>query len=157
VWLTGKALRKVYGSGPLHFVAVVVCFLISGYAILRLADATKPVLLALWFLGALLLHDFLFYPMYTPLDRAAARGQGLSDTDRSSWINFVRVPVLLTGLVFLVWFPLILGVNAKTYRDASGLGTGRFFGRFLVFTAAVFLVSAALYCLRLLRWQRRAN
>lgn len=119
----------------------------------------QKALLALWFLGALLLHDFLFYSMYTLLDRAAARGQGLSDTDRSSWINFVRVPVpvLLTGLVFLVWFPLILGANAKTYRDASGLGTGHFFGRFLVFTTAVFLVSAALYCLRLLRWQRRAN
>ncbi len=152
-----NALRKVYGSGPYHFVAVGVCFVVSGYAILRLADSAEPVLLAVWFVGALLAHDFLVYPAYTLLDRAAARGQGLTDSDRASWINFVRVPVLLTGLVFLVWFPLILGLNAKTYRDASGLGTGRFLPRFLAFTAFVFLVSAALYCLRLLRWQRRAN
>lgn len=152
-----NALRKVYGSGLFHFVAVVVCFAVSGYAILRLADSAKPVLIGLWFLGALLAHDFLLYPVYALLDRAVAKGQGLGGTDRASWINFVRVPVLLTGLVFLVWFPLILGVNAKTYRAASGLGTGRFLGRFLAFAAAVFLVSAALYCLRLLRWQRRAD
>jgi len=152
-----KALRKVYGSGPFHFAVVAACFAVSGYAILRLADSTKPVLLAIWFLGALLAHDLLLYPLYTLLDRATARGQGLTGTDRASWINFVRVPVVLTGLVFLVWFPLILGLNAGTYRAASGLGTGRFFARFLVFTALVFLVSAALYCLRLLRWQRRAD
>ncbi|HSH62105.1 MAG TPA: hypothetical protein VK988_21145 [Acidimicrobiales bacterium] len=152
-----NVIRRAYGSGPYHFVAVVVCFAVSGYAILRLADSAQPVLIGLWFLGALLAHDFLLYPLYTLLDRATARGQGLGGTDRASWINFVRVPVLIVGLVFLVWFPLILGVNAKTYRAASGLGTGRFLGRFLAFTAAVFLVSAALYCLRLLRWQRRAD
>ena len=152
-----NALRKAYGSGLFHFVAVVVCFVVSGYAILRLAGSSKPVLIGIWFVGALLAHDFLLYPVYTLLDRAVARGQGLGGTHRASWVNFVRVPVLLTGLVFLLWFPLILGVNANTYRAASGLGTGRFLGRFLAFTAAVFLVSAALYCLRLLRWRRRAD
>lgn len=60
--------------------AVAVCFLVWGYAILRL---------------------------YTLLDRAAARGQGLHGTDRASWTNFVRVPVVIIGLVFLLWFPLI--------------------------------------------------
>ncbi len=152
-----NALRKAYGSGPFHFVAVAACFVVSGYAILRLADSAKPVLIGIWFLGALVAHDFLLYPVYTLLDRAAARGRGLGSTDRASWINFVRVPVLVTGLVFLLWFPLILGLNARTYRDASGLGTGRFLGRFLVFTATVFLVSAALYCLCQRRWRRRAD
>jgi len=138
-------------------VAVVVCFVVSGYAIVHLAGSNQPVLLALWFLGALLAHDFLLYPVYTLLDRAAARGQGPAGARRASWINFVRVPVVLTGLVFLIWFPFILGLNAKTYRDASGLGTGRFLGRFLALTASLFLVSAALYCLRLLRWRRRPD
>jgi hypothetical protein len=151
------AVRRTYGSGPFHFVAVATCFVISGYAILRLAGSSRPVMLALWFLGALLAHDFLLYPVYTVLDRAAVRAQGPRGSDRVPWINYVRVPVLVTGLVFLVWFPLILGANAKTYRDASGLGTGRYGGRFLVFTAAVFLVSAALYCLRLLRRRKRAD
>jgi len=152
-----NVVRRAYGSGPFHFVAVVVCLAISGYAITRLAGANKPALIAIWFLAALLGHDFFLYPVYTVLDRLAARGQGLGGTNRAAWINFVRVPVLITGLVFLVSFPLILGVNAKTYRNASGLGTGRFGGRFLIFAATVFLVSAALYCLSLLRWRRRAD
>ncbi len=151
------SLRRAYGSGPFHFVAVAAGLAISGYAIIRLAGADRRVLIAIWFGCALVAHDFLLYPLYTLLDRAAARGGNAGETGRPPWVNFVRVPVLLTGLVFLTSFPLILGVNDRTYRDASGLGTGRFLGRYLMFTTVVFLGSAALYGLRRLRWRRQAD
>ena len=145
-----RALRRAYGSGPLHFLAVAVCLVVSGYALVRIAGSAMPVAIGVWFLAALLAHDFVFYPAYTVLDRAAGRALGRRHTGRPSWANFVRVPVLITGLVFMIWFPLILGLNAKTYRDASGLGTNRFLGRFLVFAAVVFVCSAILYALRAL-------
>lgn len=152
-----SALRRAYGSGPFHLVTMATCFVISGYAIARLAGSSEPVLITAWFVAALLGHDFLLFPVYTLLDRAVARRQGPGSRMSPPRVNFVRVPVLLTGLVFLVSFPLILGLNDRTYRDASGLGTGRFLGRFLLFSAVVFAASALLYGLRVLRSRRRSD
>ena len=39
-------------------------------------------------------------------------------------INYIRVPAGFALLLLLVWFPLILGLSAVTYRRASGLGHG---------------------------------
>ena len=149
-----SGLGRAYGSGPFHLLAVATCFAVSGYAILRLAGSARPLMIGVWFLAALVGHDFLLYPAYTALDRVAARARLRHAGQAPSWLNFVRVPVVLSGLVFMVWFPLILGVNAGTYRNASGLGTGRFLGRFVVFSGVVVLASALLYGWRLVRSRR---
>lgn len=56
-----------------------------------------------------------------------------------------------TRLLFLPWFPLILGLAEPTYRAASGLGTATFLGSWLLVTGVAFALSAVSYALRLRR------
>ena len=142
-------LRRWYGAGPLHLMSVAACFAISGYAAARMLRSPAAELLAVWFAGAIVGHDLVLYPLYALLDRAASR-PGRSGP-RPSVVNFVRVPALLSGLVLLVAFPLVLGLNRQTYGGATGRTVQPYLGRWLVFTALVFSASTLLYGWRLLR------
>ena len=66
-------------------------------------------------------------------------------------INYVRVPAAFSLLLLLVWFPLILGLSARTYHRASGLLTSPYLGRWLAVTGVLFAASAASYALALRR------
>ena len=66
-------------------------------------------------------------------------------------INYVRVPAAFSMLLLLVWFPLILGLSARTYHRASGLVTSPYLGRWLAVTGVLFAASAASYALALRR------
>jgi hypothetical protein len=66
-------------------------------------------------------------------------------------INYVRVPGAFSLLLLLVWFPLILGLSARTYHRASGLVTSPYLGRWLAVTGVLFAASAASYALALRR------
>jgi hypothetical protein len=66
-------------------------------------------------------------------------------------INYVRVPAAFSLLLLLVWFPLILGLSARTYHRASGLVTSPYLGRWLAVTGVLFAASAASYALALRR------
>ena len=66
-------------------------------------------------------------------------------------INYIRVPAAFSLLLLLVWFPLILGLSARTYHRASGLVTSPYLGRWLAVTGVLFAASAASYALALRR------
>jgi hypothetical protein len=66
-------------------------------------------------------------------------------------INYVRVPAAFSLLLLLVWFPLILGLSARTYHRASGLVTSPYLARWLVVTGVLFAASAVSYALALRR------
>ena len=66
-------------------------------------------------------------------------------------INYIRVPAAFSLLLLLVWFPLILGLSARTYHRASGLVTSLYLGRWLAVTGVLFAASAASYALALRR------
>ena len=69
-------------------------------------------------------------------------------------INFLRVPAVVSGLLFVVWFPFILGLADDAYMGASGRGTDVFLPRWLAITAGLFAVSALMYAPRLRRARR---
>lgn len=104
---------------------------------------------ALWFVGAAVLHDLVLVPLYAGADRALSRALGA--VGRREWTVFVRVPAALSGLLLLVWFPLISGQVADHYRSATGLSGDGFLSRWLLITAALFGGSAVLLVLRLRR------
>jgi hypothetical protein len=52
----------------------------------------------LWLAASAVLHDLLLLPFYGLLDRVGQRAAGPA-------VNYVRVPVLLSGLLLLVYFP----------------------------------------------------
>ncbi len=111
--------------------------------------------MALWFVGAALLHDLVLLPLYASADRAAVRG--LDAAGRREWVPYVRVPAALSGLLLLVWFPLISGMVERRYRSATGLPPDVFLGRWLLITAVLFGASALLLALRLTRLRRAAK
>ena len=76
-------------------------------------------------------------------------------------INYIRVPAGFALLLLLVWFPLILGLSAASYRRASGLATDPYLWRWLAVTGVMFALSAVSYALALrrscARYSRRSS
>ncbi|MDQ6648700.1 MAG: hypothetical protein M3Z02_01040 [Actinomycetota bacterium] len=152
-------LTKAYGAGPLHVLATVACFALAGYAVLKVVHAPQAIMIAVWFVGAIIGHDLILYPLYALADRSLAplRRRQSPALPAVPWINHLRVPVVLSGLLFLVSFPLILGLNEDTYRSATGLGTSPYLGRWLLLTGVLFVGSALVYALRVGRAARAAR
>lgn len=133
-------LWRGYGAGPLHLLSHVAALALAGYAFTRIFAGGQPWNVVLWFGGAVLLHDAIAFPLYTALDRLALGRAGRS-------INHVRVPALLSGLAFIVFFPLILGLGDGRYERATTLSQDVYLGRWLLLCAAMFTGSALLYAL----------
>ena len=134
--------RDIYGTSPLHLVAVVASFAVAFYAALRIADSPSGWRIAIWFAGAALAHDLVLWPLYTVLDRiAGGRRPGPG-------VNYVRVPVLLSALLGLTWIGLILELAPESYSGATGLEPTPYLERWLAITAVLFLASGVLYAVR---------
>ncbi|MFB7509462.1 hypothetical protein [Streptomyces broussonetiae] len=143
-----------YGSGPLHLLVLIASFALTGYAMVRLF-AVQPLAVALWFVGAAILHDLILLPLYSLADLSALsvlrhRSAGGRTVP---WINHLRVPAFLSGLLLLVWFPLVFRMAAR-YSGDTGLSDTVYLGRWLAITGALFAASAAAFALRLRRARR---
>ena len=135
-------MRRWYGAGAGHLLALTVCFGISAAAIaLVAADAAWPVMLT-WFLAAVVAHDLVLFPLYAGVDRA------LGTIRRRRLVNHLRVPLLGAGLTFLIFFPGIVGQGRATLRAASGLDQEPYLVRWLALVAAIAAASALVYAVR---------
>jgi hypothetical protein len=145
-------LRRLYGSGPLHLLALIASFALAAAALSHFIDTGAPMNIAVWFVGAVVLHDLVLWPLYAVLDRIAAdAGRGA----RVPPINYLRVPAFLSGLALLVYFPLILRLSPAVYEGATGRDPSAYLGRWLWITGALFAGSALLYAVALRRARKR--
>ena len=135
-----SALRKHYGDTPLHLLAHLAALALVGFILLQLIDTRAVGNIALWFLGAVILHDFLLLPFYSGIDRLGAR--------IGPAVNYLKVPLALSALMLLVYFPLILRRSTGNLDGVSGAPHDGYLGRWLLVSAALFVVSAVLYVLR---------
>lgn len=142
-------LRRWYGEGPLHLVLMAASFALAGYAGVRLLEGDTLGVIV-WFVGAALVHDLVLVPVYASADLLLRR----TLRPRSASVNFVRVPAFISGLLLLVWFPLITR-QAERYEPASGLSPDVFLGNWLLITAGLFLVSGLWLVVRTVRLRRR--
>jgi hypothetical protein len=69
-------------------------------------------------------------------------------------VNYVRIPVMASGLLFLVFFPGIIRQGKGAYYRATGLTQAPYLGRWLLITAVLFGLSAAAYAVRLILIRR---
>lgn len=152
-----KTTRPPRGEGigsPFTLLLLACSFAAAGYAGVRLlSDDWFAV--ALWFVGAALVHDLVLLPLYAAADRAAVGS--LAAAGHRAWALYVRVPAALSGLLLLVWFPLISGRVEERYRSATGMSADGFPARWLLITAALFGGSALLLALRRRSGLRRAT
>ncbi|MFG2599218.1 hypothetical protein [Streptomyces sp. NPDC048462] len=150
--------RSLYGASPLHLLLVLCSFALTGYAGIRLLSGAEPWKVVLWFVGAALLHDLVLLPLYTVTDRAAQTllgerrepaAPGATVRPAMRWINYVRVPVFLSGVLFLTYFPLILQRVSHRFTLYTTLSTDVYLGRWLLITAALFAISALTLLIRM--------
>lgn len=146
-----------YGASPLHLLALLACFGLAGYAAARLIPS-RPLSVIAWFLGAVIGHDLLLMPLYSLADRSvmAAIRHREPQLPLAPWINYVRVPAALSGLLLLVWFPLILRLRSP-YHASTTLSADPYAWHWLAVTGALFLLSAVAFALRLRGKPRTAS
>ena len=146
-----KRVARWYGANPLHLLALLGCFALAGYAASQLVQS-HPLGAAIWFLGAVVGHDLLLLPLYSLADRSAlaAIRHRSPRLPAVPWINYLRVPAGLSGLLLLIWFPLILRLGTQ-YHASTTLSPDPFLWHWLAVTGALFLLSAAMLALRLRR------
>jgi len=153
--------RKFYGANPLHLLALLASLAIAGYAAYRASLGPLPVRMAVWFLAAVVAHDLVLFPLYALADRTLVGAVRHRATRRTTppvpVLNYVRVPALLSGLLFVVFSPVILRLSVPSYRAASGLDQDPYLSRWLLLTAALFLASALAYAARLGRARARSR
>jgi hypothetical protein len=144
-----RRLLRWYGGSPLHLLAFLACFALAGYAAAHLISS-RPLGVAIWFLGAVVGHDLLLVPLYSLADRSvmAVIRHRRPRLPAVPWINYIRVPAALSGLLLLVWFPLILRLPSG-YHASTTLSQAPYLWHWLAVTGALFLMSAIAFALRL--------
>ncbi|WP_328297309.1 MULTISPECIES: hypothetical protein [unclassified Streptomyces] len=141
------AFRHRYGASPLHLLLTLACFALALYAGIRLLKG-DTMGVAIWFVGAALLHDLVLLPAYSLTDRAAqllyrGRTAAPGSVPRPS-VNHLRVPAFISGVLFLVWWPLILQKGGH-YTASTALSADGFLARWLLITAGLFIASAIVW------------
>lgn len=159
--------RTLYGSHPLHLLTMLAGFALAGYVVTVFGPGALWnsrvwwQSIAVWFAAAIVLHDFVLFPVYALADRlltlsagrvgaagaASANGAaGAIGAFRAPGaLNYIRIPALASGLLFLVFLPGIIRQGAPTYLAATGQTQDPFLGRWLLLTAVMFGASAAGY------------
>src|SRR5215831_4819239 len=97
-----RRLLRWYGANPLHLLALLGCFALAGYAAAQLVPS-RPLGVAVWFLGAVVVHDLLLVPLYSLADRSATAAirHRAPPLPAIGWINYLRVPAALSALLLL--------------------------------------------------------
>lgn len=161
-----RALRRAYGAGPLHLAGVLATFVVAGYALTRVLGQGGWVSVAQWSIACLLAHDFVLWPLYTLADRAllrARRGRGAGPAGPAGpagtvpWVNHVRAPAVISGVLLLAFFPLVLGLSGPLYYSTTGFGEGVYVFNWLWVTAVLFAASALIYLARVALARKSAS
>ncbi len=152
---------RLYGSRPLHLLTLISGFALLGYVVATFKPGTlwNPHVwwqsIIVWFAAAIVAHDLVLFPVYALLDGLLSRTVVRLPAPRVPVTNYIRVPALGAGLTLLVFLPGIIKQGGPTYSAATGQTQDPFLGRWLLLTAAMFGISAAVYAVRVTIAQRR--
>jgi hypothetical protein len=151
--------RRLYGERILHLIVLLAALALTAYtvSVLGVDNLFNPVVwwqsIAVWFAVAVIGHDFILFPLYALAERLLPRPRRTDDPHHgvrnSAWrlplTNYLRMPSLASGLLFVMFFPGIIRQGAFTYHAATGLTQAPYLNRWLLITAACYLTSAVWY------------
>jgi hypothetical protein len=147
-------IRRFYGAQPLHLLATIVSFALVAAGVAGWFEAgSDPRGILLWALGSGVVFEAILWPLAWLLDRIAL-GSPRDDRRARPWRAprnpaYVRVPALLSGLLLIVFAPLIFGADTPDFEATTGLTPPDYLARWLLATAAMFVISALAYALSL--------
>jgi hypothetical protein len=155
--------RRRYGASPLHLLGHLLAFAVIAFAIRQIFKSPAP----LEYVGALLalavLHDLVLLPFYSWLDglgrRFAGRLQSRLAPRRARTVplvNHFRAPALISGILLLIYAPLIAKRADSWYMQSTGHPIVHYLRNWLLITAVLFAGSALIYAIRVLRQRRPA-
>jgi uncharacterized membrane protein len=153
--------RDRYGASPLHLLAIASTFTVAAYALARSLELTSsPDRIVIWMGGSIIAHDLVLFPLYA-LAGAVLAGivvpADRRDRVRIAALNHLRAPALLSGLLLLVWYPLVGGPADRGFTRLTGLSKEVYLERWVLLSLALFAGSAAIFALRLPRLRRAAS
>ncbi len=146
--------RRLYGAGPQHLAGHLVAFAVAAFAFDRIFSGGGVSALLIWLLAFVVAHDLIFVPAYTGLDRLFRRAIARVSLPHATGIpviNHVRVPVMISGLLLIIYFPLISGRADRWYSTLSGHHLTDYLRNWLLITVALCLGSGLIYALRVVR------
>lgn len=149
--------RGRYGASALHLAAHLLGFAIVAFALDKIFSGGDVGELLLWYLGFAIAHDLIFVPAYTGLDRlfrAIIARLRLPTRSSVPVINHVRAPAVISGLLLIIYLPLISGRSEQGYFALAGHQLTDYGRNWLLVTALLFLGSALIYAARVVRAAR---
>jgi hypothetical protein len=150
-----RLFARRYGASPAHLAGHLALFALAFWAISTMLDMRAAGNWVLWLVAAAILHDLLLLPLYAIPDRLLARALGARRAPRVPVINHVRVPVAVSAVLLLVSFPLVLERAPGNITRVAGVEPEGYLEAWLAITAGVFVLSAAVYAVRLARSGKR--
>ena len=142
--------KKLYGSNPLHLLVSIACLVVAVYAADLLVKGGDVKGIIIWVAGAVIGHDLILFPLYAIADRSV-RGAGIrrpAAVSGVSWINYLRFPVVISAILFMMWWPLMFNVPTE-YTEKTDLPSSVYLGHWLLVTAALFILSALAFAVKL--------
>jgi hypothetical protein len=150
--------RHLYGARPQHLVWHLVAFGIAAFAFAQIFSGGGAGALVFWLVALVVGHDLIFVPAYVGADRVFRRtiARFSRPTARGvPLINHIRAPALISGLLLIIYLPLISGRSDLAYFRLSGHHLTDYLRNWLLITATLFLGSGLIYALRVGRARGR--
>lgn len=147
-----------YGRGPVHLLGVIFCYSLAIYAGSKLFSNVS-LWIALAFPAGIFLHDFVLFPFYSGIDRTLKRMQRRQKREGKIavfWVNYLRVPVIVSFVLLLAYFPIILRLPEDRELYTS-LSPDPYLYRWLIVTAVFAAGSAFAYYLKKRRYREPIN
>jgi hypothetical protein len=149
-------IRRFYGAQPLHLLATIVSFAIVAAGVVGwFQTGSDPRGILLWALGCVVAVEAILLPLAWLLDQIALGsrvGQPSARPPRGPRNRaYVRVPALLSALLLIVSAPLIFRADTPVFEATTGLTPPDYLARWLLATAAMFVISALAYAVSLRR------
>jgi len=161
-------VRRLYGERILHLLVTAGALALTGYTVMTLGvgqlvnNTVWWQSIAVWFGLAVIAHDLVLFPLYAVADRLISTRSTSRHRTRTvsvravALINYVRMPTLAAGLVFLLFVPGIIEQGAPTYQAATGLTQAPYLARWLLLTATFYLIARHVFS-HASRWGGRGS
>ncbi|HWF51642.1 MAG TPA: hypothetical protein VG294_13475 [Solirubrobacteraceae bacterium] len=149
--MTRSRFRALYGASVGNLLVLVLSFAVAGLGVVGWFGRPRDVTTVIeWFVAAVVLHDLVAVPVYTLLDRIVFGSLRRADRRRTilGAVNatpYLRVPAILSGLLLVVFFPVIFGLGSQAELTASGIAEKGYLAKWLIASGVLFGLSGAVW------------
>jgi hypothetical protein len=150
--------RRHYGARPLNLLGLLICFAVAAYAATRVLHEAGWAGVFLWFVFCVVAHDLIGWPIYAWVDRRMQSAQSEHAARRRlfvPWINHIRAPTVVSGVLFAISFPLVFRLSGTYYQATTGFTEDVYLFNWAGVSALAFATSGVLYAGRFTLASRR--